>query len=155
MKVELLKTVELSLITQLVELELEAFGIGGMNEWHLVPFIRHGRVYIARDQGEVVGLIQYMRDWDNPGKAYLMGVSIRQNCRGKGLGTRLMSASLQALKQEHIQEVELTVDPANSAAIRIYAGKFGFVEKETRLDEYGTGENRLVMILVMSNLNES
>lgn len=147
MKVELLEKVELSFITQLVKLEQEAFGIGGMNEWHLVPFIRHGRVYIGRQKDEVVGLIQYMRDWNKPQKAYLMGVSIGQEWRGQGLGTMLMNTTLELLKKENIQEVELTVEPSNSAAIKIYAGKLGFVEKETRLDEYGTGENRLVMML--------
>lgn len=147
MKVELLEKVELSFITQLVKLEQEAFGIGGMNEWHLVPFIRHGRVYIGRQKDEVVGLIQYMRDWNKPQKAYLMGVSIGQEWRGQGLGTMLMHTTLELLKEENIQEVELTVEPSNSAAIKIYAGKLGFVEKETRLDEYGTGENRLVMML--------
>ena len=154
MKVELLKTVELSLITKLVKLEQEAFGIGGLNEWHLVPFIRHGSVYIAKEKDEVVGLIQYMRDWDNPKKAYLMGVSIAQNFRGQGLGTKLISASLQELRQENIEEVELTVDPENSAAIKVYAGKLGFVDKGVRLDEYGVGENRLVMNLFLCNLKE-
>jgi [ribosomal protein S18]-alanine N-acetyltransferase len=151
MKVELLQTVELSLITRLVKLELEAFGIGGLNEWHLVPFIRHGRVYVAREKDEVIGLIQYIRDWDNPGKAYLMGVSIAQELRGRGFGTTLISASLLALRQENIEEVELTVDPENRGAIKIYAEKLGFVAKNIRLDEYGAGENRLVMILSFRN----
>lgn len=152
MKVELLQTVELSLINQLARLELEAFGIGGLNEWHLVPFIRHGRVYVAREKGAVVGLIQYMRDWDNPQRAYLMGVSIAQEARGKGFGTKLIHTSLQALRQENIEEVELTVDPKNSAAISIYAEKLGFVAKDTRMNEYGAGENRLVMILTLCNI---
>lgn len=154
MKIELLESVDLSLITQLVKLEQEAFGIGGMNEWHLVPFIRHGRVYVARENGEVVGLIQYMRDWDNPKKAYLMGVSIVREFRGQGFGTMLIRASIKELQQENIEEVELTVDPQNNAAIKIYAGKLGFIGKDTRLDEYGTGENRLVMVLSLINFIE-
>lgn len=152
MKVELLQTVELSLINRLVKLELEAFGIGGLNEWHLVPFIRHGRVYVAIEKDEIVGLIQYMRDWDNPAKAYLMGVSIAKEVRGKGLGTTLIHSSLQALRQENIEEVELTVDPKNSTAISVYAEKLGFVVRDTRMNEYGAGENRLVMTLALCNL---
>jgi len=147
MKVDLLQTVDLSLITRLVQLEQEAFGIGGLNEWHLVPFIRHGKVYIIRQKEEIVGLIQYMRDWDNPRKAYLMGVSIAKEMRGKGLGTTLIRASLQEIKKEDIVEVELTVDPENQNAIKVYNEKLGFVMKETRIDEYGAGEKRLVMHL--------
>ena len=76
MKVELLENVDLTMLQRLVQLETEAFANGGLNEWHLVPFIRHGRVFVASEQQAAVGLIQYMRDWDNPRKAYLMGVSI-------------------------------------------------------------------------------
>ncbi len=152
MEVELLQNIELVLISELVQLELEAFGIGGLNEWHLVPFIRHGRVYIGREEGRVVGLIQYMRDWDNPQKAYLMGVSIAKDMRGKGLGTRLISTSVEELRNEKITEIELTVDPKNRAAIKVYIEKLGFVEKGIRLDEYGAGEDRLVMILELPTL---
>ncbi|HWR40242.1 MAG TPA: GNAT family N-acetyltransferase [Patescibacteria group bacterium] len=147
MEVELLKTVDLPLITRLVELEHEAFGNGGLNEWHLVPFIRHGRVYVGREDNKVVGLIQYMRDWDQPQKAYLMGVSIAKEMRGQGLGTKLIYATLQELKLENMEEVELTVDPENSGAIKVYREKLGFTMESTRADEYGKGEERIVMFL--------
>lgn len=152
MKVELIEEFDLKILQHMVLLEKEAFGVGGLNEWHLVPFIRHGRVFVAREEENIVGLIQYMRDWDRPNKAYLMGVSIAQEMRGKGLGTILMRTSLQALKKENIDEVELTVDPQNFGAIKIYKGKLGFIEKGVRMDEYGSGENRLVMMLSLCNL---
>jgi ribosomal-protein-alanine N-acetyltransferase len=150
-KVELLKNVDLTLLQQLVQLEREAFGAGGLNEWHLVPFIRHGRIYVASEQQGAVGLIQYMRDWDNPRKAYLMGVSIAKEKRGQGLGTMLIRTSLQALKKENMEEVELTVNPDNRGAIKVYVEKLGFIAKCTRPDEYGAGENRLVMALSLRN----
>lgn len=152
MKVELLEDVDLTLLKRLVQLETEAFGYGGLNEWHLVPFIRHGRVFIASEKDEVIGLIQYMRDWNNPRKAYLMGVSIAKERRGQGLGMLFIQTSLHALKQENMIEVELTVHPENESAIKVYAEKLGFVVKSTRKDEYGEGEDRLVMILSLDNL---
>ena len=152
MKVELLENVDLKLLQRLVQLEKEAFDVGGLNEWNIVPFIRHGRVYVAKQQQEVVGLIEYMRDWDNPRKSYLVGVSISKELRGQGLGTILLHTSLQFLKDANIEEVELTVDPENLAAIKVYEEKLGFVKKDFRLDEYGAGENRLVMILSLNNL---
>ncbi len=81
-----------------------------------------------------------------------MGVSIARELRGRGLGTTFIRASLQALRQENIAEVELTVDPDNRSAIKVYAEKLGFAAKGMRLDEYGAGENRLVMILALHNL---
>lgn len=149
MRVELMKNVELPFVTQLVQLEHEAFGSGGMNEWHLVPLIRHGRVFVAKENDTVIGLIQYMRDWDRPTRAYLIGVSIAEKFRGKGFGTKLIRETLQELRKDNIKEIELTVDPENRAAIGIYSDKFGFVEVSTNLNEYGEGENRLVMVLTL------
>ncbi len=152
MNIELVKTVELPLIQRMVQLESEAFSHGGLNEWHLVPFIRHGRVYAALKNQEIVGLVQYMLDWDNPRKAYMMGVSIAKEVRGRGLGTEFIERSLQMLAGENIEEVELTVDPANIVAIRVYEGKLGFVAKGIRTNEYGKGEDRIVMILTIKEM---
>lgn len=75
-------------------------------------------------------------------------MSIAKEMRGQGLGTELIAKSLQVLANENIEEVELTVDPAaNVAAIRVYERKLGFLTKEVRTDEYGEGENRMVMTL--------
>lgn len=148
---EWIQTVELPLLRRLVQLEREAFGVGGLNEWHLVPFIRHGRVYAIRKNEDVVGSVQYMLDWDSPCKAYMVGVSVAKEVRGQGLGTELIKKSLQALANENIDEVELTVDAANVAAIRVYEGKLGFLAKMIRKDEYGEGENRLVMTLSLGD----
>ena len=154
MKVELLEAVDLPVLQQLVQLEKEAFGAGGLNEWDLVPLIRHGRVYVAKQQQKVVGLIEYMRDWDNPRKAYLVGVSIAKEMRGQGLGTILLQTTLQLLKEENMEEVELTVDPENLGAVKVYEEKLGFVKESFRLDEYGMGENRVVMILLLPSTSE-
>lgn len=149
--IELVQTVEPELVKRLVELEIDAFGPGGMNEWHLVPLIRHGRVYISRQNQEIVGLIQYMLDWNSPQKAYMVGVSVDKEWRSHGIGTKLLKESFSRLSQENIQEVELTVDPKNVAAVTVYEKKLGFIIEELRENEYGEGENRLVMKLSLIN----
>lgn len=133
------------IVRRLVALDTEAFGHGGMNEWQLVPMIRHGRVYVIRKAGEIVGSIQYILDWDNPRSAYMFGVSIAKEWRGRGIGTNLLKESFHALSEEGIQEIELTVDPANTSAVTLYEGKLGFVITGSRQNEYGDGEDRLVM----------
>ena len=55
------------------------------------------------------------------------------------------------LSQENIQEIELTVDPKNVAAVTVYEKKLGFITQELREDEYSEGENRLVMKLSLTN----
>lgn len=149
MKIEVLKELDLPLLQHLVQLEMEAFGIGGLNAWHLVPLIRHGRVFIAYERNEAVGLIQFLRDWENTHKAYLMGVSIAEKMRGQGLGTLLVRDTIERLKKENISEIELTVDPENQAAIKVYKEKLGFVTIDKRINEYGLAEDRLIMTLVL------
>jgi ribosomal-protein-alanine N-acetyltransferase len=60
------------------------------------------------------------------------------------------------LHQENITEIELTVDPNNVAAVAIYEKKLGFQIIERRENEYGMGENRLVMKLTLADfMNKS
>lgn len=145
--IELVRTMEPELITRLVEIETEAFGSGGLTVWNLEPLIRHGRVYIYRLDNEIVGLVHYMLDWDCPKKAYMVGVSISKASRGQGIGAKLLIESFEALSKDTIKEVELTVDPANVAAVKLYEGKLGFLITDFKHDEYGEGEGRLVMKL--------
>ncbi|HEY3424885.1 MAG TPA: GNAT family N-acetyltransferase [Negativicutes bacterium] len=145
--VELVQKIEPELIERLVQLEAEAFGQGGMNAWQLVPLIRHGRVYVVRKNQEIIGAVQYMLDWDSPQKAYMVGISIAKESRGQGAGTKLLQASFAALVKDNIKEVELTVDPNNVVAVKVYECKLGFVAGNFRHNEYGAGEDRLVMKL--------
>ena len=145
--IELVLTMDPALIAPIVELEREAFGPGGLNIWHLEPLIRHGRVYICRLEGKIVGVVQYMLDWDHPQNAYMIGVSIAKESRGQGIGFLLLQDSLTALAAEKIQAVSLTVDPENLAAVKLYQQKLGFLVTDFKNDEYGTGEGRLVMKL--------
>ncbi|ODA40354.1 GNAT family N-acetyltransferase [Desulfosporosinus sp. BG] len=152
--IELVKTMNPEIIERIVEIEAEAFGPGGLNVWYLEPLIRHGRVYIYRLNNEIVGLVNYMLDWDNPKKAYMVGVSISKESRGQGIGAKLLTESFAALTKETIEEVELTVDPNNVAAVRLYEKKLGFLATGFKQDEYGKGEGRLVMKLLLTNFAE-
>lgn len=145
--VELITVVEPKLLKRLIELEQEAFGYGGMNEWHLVPIIRHGRVFVIKENDIVVGEVQYMLDWDNPGLAYIIGVSVSGQVRGRGIGTKLLATSIQKLFEATITTVELTVEADNVAAVKVYREKLGFEVTEFRQNEYGPGQDRLVMVL--------
>jgi ribosomal-protein-alanine N-acetyltransferase len=151
--IELVQTVEPSLLKRLVELEMDAFGESGMNEWHLVPLIRHGRVYIIRKNQKIVGQIQYMLDWDLPHRAYMVSVSVGKEWRGHGVGTELLKESFSKLYQEKIEEIELTVDPKNVVAVAVYEKKLGFGIQELRENEYGEGENRLIMRLLLAKFS--
>lgn len=145
--IELVQENNLHVINRIIEIDQEAFGSGGMNEWHLLPLIRHGRVFVIKEKDHILGSIQYLLDWGNRNKAYIYGIAIAEENRGKGLGTRLLADSIQKLANDNIEEIELTVDPANIVAINVYHKKFGFVVAEFRENEYGDNEDRLIMTL--------
>lgn len=146
--------VDQSLVEQIVALEQEAFGIGGMNHWFLVPFIRHGRVFIACSSDEVVGVCEYMLDFRCPNQAYLFGFTIKSNWRRQGVGELLLRETCSQLKRDGIRAVSLTVHPNNLGARRLYE-KMGFVQTGFRQDEYGPGEDRLEYVLELKNLKET
>ncbi len=133
------------LIQQIISLETEAFGDAGMDEWGLMPLIRHGKVFIMEENDQVIGCIQYMRDWDDPSKSYIVGISISAAHRGKGFGTQLMGTTMDLLVRDGFTVFELTVDPDNTAGIAVYERKLGFRTTGRRVNEYGKGLDRIVM----------
>lgn len=141
-----LTEVESEISRQIIAIEQEAFGAGGMNEWFLPPFIRRGRVFVLLDRGIVAAVAEYMRDWDDPAHAYLFGCAVKKDYRGKGLGKRLMIRSLECLARDGFKTVSLTVDPENMAAMRLYTG-LGFTQAAFYKDEYGPNHDRLLMIV--------
>jgi len=133
------------MIRQIIQLEAAAFGEGGLDEWDLMPLIRHGRVFCMEKSGQVLGCVQYMKDWDDPSKSYIIGLSIADGLRGKGYGTELLRTSMDILAGEGMKTFELTVDPENAAGIAVYVRKLGFEITGRRPDEYGAGIHRIIM----------
>ncbi len=146
LKVETINNNDSHTVSSLVKLEKNAFGPNGLSEWEIVPFIRHGLVAALKLDGKVIGSAHFLRDWTHPNHAYLFSIAIDPSYRGKGFGTRFLSDCCIILKQQGINSVELTVDATNHPAVKVYKDKLGFKTTETRIDEYGEGEDRLVMV---------
>ncbi len=148
-RIEELVELEPHILQALIDIEQDAFGEGGMNEWFLPPFARQGRVYVLWVEGveQPVGVAECMLIWDRPGCVYLFGFAIRRDWRGRGLGTRFMQEICRRLQGAGFFNLELTVSPANIGALRIYRDKLGFVTIDEHLGEYGPGEDRLVLRL--------
>ncbi|NMB24683.1 MAG: GNAT family N-acetyltransferase [Firmicutes bacterium] len=147
--VEELVELEPDLLQALINIEQDAFGRGGMNEWFLPPFARQGRVFVlwVEETDQPVGVAECMRIWDRPHSAYLFGFAIRSDWRGRGLGTIFMQEIIRRLQLAGFLSIELTVSPTNTAALRIYQDKLGFAKIAECPGEYGPGEDRLVLRL--------
>ena len=134
------------IIAGILDIEPEAFGDGALSEYVIVPLLHHGKVYAAVDEeDDMVACAYFMRDMGDIGLSYLLSVAVLPDLRGHDVGTALLSYAFSHLKRFGISRVQLTVDPANFGALSAYREKLGFTVVESTQDEYGTGEDRLIM----------
>jgi len=137
---------DVNILADILEIEREAFGDGALNEYVVVPLMRYGKIYAAVDEeGTAVACAYFMADINNPDNAYLMSVAVLPDFRGQNVGTALLEYALDGLKEYGISKVTLTVDPSNFTALSVYREKLGFTVIDSVRDEYGEGEDRLVM----------
>ena len=133
-------------ISRVIEIEQEAFGDGALNEYVVVPMMRYGKVFVAVDeQGNAIASAYFMRNMNNTEEAYLVSVAVMPAFRGQDVGTELLRFALDELKGMGITQVRLTVDPANFTALSVYREKLDFTVIDSSKDEYGQGEDRLIM----------
>lgn len=131
-------------IEEIIELEKDVFGENGaVDYWNLKPLIKYGRVYALLNMGQIVACTELTKDWGGK-KVYIYGFAVKKNEYNKGYGSILLEKVLQVLKEEGIDEVELTVDEKNIAAVKLYK-KYGFIETEKLKNEYGKGIDRILL----------
>jgi len=152
LKVYLVQDFDLKLLRRMVNFGLNIFGELGMDEWGLVPQIRHGNVYIIKEEGQkkIIGLAILMRDWEDFYKAYLFDYAIAEEFRGHGFGYEFLKIIIGDLAEQGFDELSLTVDVENKPAIRLYQDKIGFKPVLLKIDEYGKGHDRYIMELDIS-----
>src|SRR5690554_2680468 len=73
LKLYLVQDFNHKLLKRMVDFGLDIFGEMGMDEWGLVPQIRHGNVFILKeeDKRKIIGIAIFMRDWEDVDKCYL------------------------------------------------------------------------------------
>ncbi len=134
------------LVQNIKNLEFQNFGEeAAANEWLIPVFIRYGRVIVAKRFGELVGVCLAVRSWQDQ-KAFIHSFHLKTGYRNKGIGGLMLKKIMLLMKKEKIKLVELTVDPKNEDALRLYA-RHGFKIKLLRRDEYGLGVDRYLLEL--------
>lgn len=156
LKVYLVQDYNLKLLNRIVNFGQDLFGELGMDEWGLVPQIRHGNVFILKEENKqrLIGFAILMREWENLNTAYLFDYAISEEFQGQGLGYHLLVSICRNLVEQGFKSVTLTVDVNNIAAIKLYKDKLGFEIVEHRKDEYGKGHDRYIMELDLENFNK-
>ena len=79
---------------------------------------------VARDEGAVVGAVSFSEDRTDPSTVHLRYVTVREDRRGEGIGSRLLRFTANALHPHRYETVEISVN--NPVAFRA-AYRAGFV----------------------------
>ena len=148
-EIRTIKDFSLSLIENIKKLEIENLGKdAAINEWQIPVIIRYGKFIVAqlKKSGKIIGACEILREWKEARIAFIHSLYICSGYRAQGIGKKLLKATLDILRDENFEQVELTVDAENKEALELYEG-FGFEVREVRLDEYGAGINRTLMVL--------
>jgi ribosomal protein S18 acetylase RimI-like enzyme len=132
-------------ISHILRIEKAAFGSGALNEYVVIPLMRHGRIYIAVDEDDVpIACAYLMRDMKDLDLAYLVSIAVLPAYSGYEIGVSLLEYALSDINDYCVTKVQLTVDPANFKALSTYRERLGFIVSEGSSDEYG--DDRLTMI---------
>jgi L-phenylalanine/L-methionine N-acetyltransferase len=114
----------------------------------------HNLVAVVGDQ--VVGMLGVHTFPDRPRRQHVgaIGMAVRDEWQGKGIGTALMCAALDlADKWLNLTRLELEVYTDNEAAIRLYE-RFGF-EREGTLRQHAFRDGHYVDSYMMARLRPS
>ncbi len=132
------------LLVELAAYDEEAFGPTGLRTYDLAVVAQAGALYLAYEQGDIVGSCQLLRVFDEPGFFYVVGFYVRPAWRGRGRGRRLLEMIAQECKEAGAEGIVLTVSPVNTRALALYKGA-GFTDEAYVDDFYGEGEDRFIL----------
>lgn len=96
---------------------------------------------VAEDEGKVIGYIGAETVLD---ECSIGNIVTAEECRGRGIGTSVMNALMNELKNREISKVFLEVESDNAPALALY-DKTGFERYGLRRDYYGRGMDAVLM----------
>ena len=86
--------------------------------------------FVSEDEGQVIGWCDAIPGPANSGSAHVgqLGMGILKSHRGRGIGRRLLEATIQGVRELGLKKIELSVYARNINAIRLYQ-KLGFEDE--------------------------
>ena len=94
---------------------------------------------IYTDEGRIIGFLNYSIMYE---KAEINMIYVLEDCRNKGIGTKMLDYALEKCKI--CENVTLEVRKDNACAISLYK-KFGFKEVAIRQNYYGSVDGVLMV----------
>lgn len=145
-----IKSVDWKLVGEIAKLERRNLGRkASINQWVIPVIIRYGKFIVVQKSGnnsDIIGVCELIRSWKGKYTAFIHSFYVDKRYRKKGIGKKLLQKVIDILKNDGFREIELTVNPSNEAADRLYKN-FGFKRVGLRKNEYGRGVDRDLMRL--------
>lgn len=141
----MLTVTEMSLedIDEVLEVEAQCFKTPwSKNAFEMELKNMTARYVVAKEDGVVVG---YGGIWLIIDEGHITNIAVRENHRGKNVGSRILSALIDICKSRDISSMTLEVRVSNEPAKKLYA-KYGFKEAGIR-PRYYTDNNEDAMIM--------
>jgi ribosomal-protein-alanine N-acetyltransferase len=137
----------LSDLRPIAAMEREYFGRHAFGPGMLLYLLLHAGegFMVAELDGKLVGYIAVRRERVRRTRAELPTFAVREDMRGRGIGSALLTRALDYLAGHGISRVELQVSVGNPRARKLYEA-FGFAAQRTLANYYGRGEDGLLMV---------
>ena len=100
-------------------------------------------IMVAYDGRQLIGMVAAYQEKGEKLKhiAYVWGVYLRKDYRGKGIGKRLMEALLDEIaKNKEIEKLNLNVNANQQSAVKLYE-KLGFRKMKTGMAKFTKNES--------------
>lgn len=103
---------------------------------------------VAEHDGEVIGYLVVRQESVRRRRAELPTFAVREDMRGRGIGSALLRQALDYLEGAGVRRLVLQVSVHNEGAQKLYR-RFGFTVERTLAGYYGGGEDALLMARVL------
>jgi ribosomal-protein-alanine N-acetyltransferase len=144
-----LRGVEKSDLVAIAELEATAFGTNSLTRSALdVIFDPSGGLWLLAEDDEGVWGHSVNVHGEDPNLGWIVGMAIHPERQRQGWGRVLLQATIERLLDYDMDVIRLLVKQDNKIARRLYE-TFGFHDTGQRIDHFGSGEDRLVMSLLV------
>jgi len=136
-----------AILEQASKIDHQAFGVDGISVFNLSQFTRSGSLYcLVIDNSVVVGEAVILKNiYDNG--VLLFGFAVDNAFKGKGYGSIMLDLLIEECASKGVEYLELTMNPDNTAAKKLYTEKFGFAKKTELSIHPEKGEPRWLMRL--------
>lgn len=138
----------MSELPSILKIERESFGADAWPPDLFREYARYNpRLFLVARAGP--GIAGYSITCVTPGKAEIVSIAVSPKYRGRGIASRLLSASIRGAWRAGASTVMLMVRRDNTAAIQLYR-RFGFVRTATVKGYYEDGGTGWRMRLLQS-----